>query len=112
MYAPLGIVIPDALAWGVILLILGQIVAGIAWGVRISGEVSLVKKDVEATKKWQEERMKPIEEYYHKQEMLNSRLAVVEEQSKNNARYLEKIDAKLDKQDAKLDRLIERDFGH
>lgn len=112
MYAPLGVVIPDALAWGVLLLVIGQIMAGIHWGVRLSNEVSLVKKDVESTKRWQEERMKPIEEYYTRQEHLSSRLTAVEEQSKSNARYLEKIDAKLDRQDAKLDRLIEREIGH
>lgn len=87
--------------WGFGLLV-AQLFAAVAWGIRLQMAVNGLKQDVQAMRDWQTERQKPIEEYYHRQEALGSRLTAVEEQSKSNARALERIEAKLD-------RLIERE---
>lgn len=64
--------------------------------------VNALRQEVKGIRDWQAERQKPIEEYYHRQEALTGRLTAVEEQSKSNARALERIEGKLD-------RLIERE---
>lgn len=98
------VTIPDnwILAFGVFFL--GQIVAAGAWGYRLQNTVTALKQDIESMKAWQQDRMKPIEEYYNRQELLSSRITTVEEQSRANAKSLDRIEGKID-------RLIERDHG-
>lgn len=96
------IIIPDTWLLALVVFFLGQVVAAGAWGYRLQNTVNSLKKDIESMKAWQQERMKPIEEYYHRQELLSSRLVAVEEQSKSNAKALDRIEVKID-------RLIERE---
>lgn len=98
------VIVPDNWLLGFGLFFLGQIVAAGAWGYRLQNTVNSLKQDIESMKAWQQERIKPIEEYYHRQELLSSRLVAVEEQSKSNAKALDRIEGKID-------RLIERDHG-
>jgi biotin-(acetyl-CoA carboxylase) ligase len=85
-----------------------QIIAAIAWAVRTGNTVGALKVQIEALdekltakighiEQWQQERIKPIEEYYHRQELLGSRLTAVEEQIKATGKTLERIESKLDR---------------
>ena len=84
------------LEWALGLLVV-QLIAAAAWGVRLQIAVNNLRQEVRSIRDWQAERQKPIEEYYHRQEALSSRLVAVEEQSRNNSKTLERIEAKLDR---------------
>lgn len=84
------------------------VLSAIAWAVRTGNTVGALRVQIdtldakltakiEHIEAWQQERIKPIEEYYHRQELLGSRLTAVEEQSKVNGKALERIEAKLDR---------------
>lgn len=109
------ILIPDGWLLGFALFFAAQVVGAITWAIRTGNTVGALKVQIEALDEkltakighieaWQQERIKPIEEYYHRQELLGSRLTAVEEQSKMNGKALERIEAKLD-------RLTERGHG-
>jgi hypothetical protein len=89
------------LEWGFGLLVV-QLLAAIGWGIKLQMAVNGLKQDIAAMKAWQGERMKPIEDYYHRQEQLTNRIVTLEEQTRTVFKMLEKMDAKLD-------RLIEAD---
>lgn len=81
-----------------------QFIAAIGWAIRMEVRMNSIAGRLDSSEKWQHERMKPIEDYYKRQEELSVRITTLEEQTRTIFKTLERMDGKLDK-------LVDRD-GH